>query len=307
MNSYRRIMQMKQDAPRIRSGEIEVPPLIPTGIGTLDKILNGGLPRHKLCVIAARTSHGKTATAVRFAVNIALTGRKVNVFWLEDDETEFDMRAIAVLARTPLPQVQAAYRSGTLDDIIDRIPKDRMDKWMNIRTVWMEKPYVAEVCEKIEMASKNSVVLIDHLGEIAYDKGQKFEVMGDGLRMIRASQRKAECLVVAMTQLNRDWDRRRSQSENPDQVRPVLSDIENSGQIEQIARVCIIAEKRHIRQGDADIPNGAYFYHLWKPYSSISECRWDDRTSTPENPEPIQVDPPIQVPAPWCDAEQDDD
>ena len=299
MNSHRRILQMKLDSSKIRSGEIEVPPIIPSGILALDAKLGGGFPRQKLCVIAARTSHGKTATAVRLAVNMGMRGRKVNVFWLEDDEQEFDMRAIAVLARTPLPQVQLAYRAGALDDIIDRIPKDRMDNWMNIKSIWLERPTVWDICERIEKASKNSVCLIDHLGEILYDKGPKYETMGDGLRAIRASARKAECLVIAMTQLNRDWDRRKSQSEDPDKVRPVLSDIENSGQIEQIARVCVIAEKRHLKQAEEDVPTGQYFYHVWKPYTAVAECRWDDKTATPDNPVPVTY-------APYQDVEKDD-
>jgi len=299
MNSHRRILQMKADSPKIRSGEIEVPPIIPSGILALDAKLGGGFPRQKLCVIAARTSHGKTATAVRLAVNMGMRGRKVNIFWLEDDEQEFDMRAIAVLARTPLPQVQLAYRTGTLDDIIDKIPKDRLDHWMNIKSIWLERPTVWDICERIEKASKNSVCLIDHLGEIVYDKGPRYETMGDGLRAIRASARKAECLVIAMTQLNRDWDRRKSQSEDPDKVRPVLSDIENSGQIEQIARVCVIAEKRHLKQAEEDVPTGQYFYHVWKPYTAVAECRWDDKTATPDNPTPITY-------APYQDVEKDD-
>jgi replicative DNA helicase len=300
MNSYRRILQMRDDSAKIRSGEIEVPPIIPSGILALDAKLGGGFPRQKLCVIAARTSHGKTATAVRLAINMGMRGRKVNVFWLEDDEMEFDMRAIAVLARTPLPQVQLAYRAGTLDDIIDKIPKDRLDHWMNIKSLWLERPTVWDVCERIEKASKNSVCLIDHLGEIVYDKGPRYETMGDGLRAIRASARKSECLVIAMTQLNRDWDRRKSASEDPDKVRPVLSDIENSGQIEQIARVCVIAEKRHIRQNEEDVPTGQYFYHVWKPYTAVAECRWDNGTATPDNPTPVTY-------APYQDVEKEED
>jgi replicative DNA helicase len=291
---------MRSDAPRIKSGELEVPPIIPTGIYALDNKLNGGLPREKVCVIAARTSHGKTATAVRLAVNMALAGRKVNVFWLEDSETEFDMRVIAALSRQPLPSVLAAYRAGTLDNVIDKIPRDKLDKWVNVRTLWMERPGIRDIAETIETkCSRNSVVLIDHLGEIAYEPGPKYETMGEGLRMIRAAARKSEVLVVAMTQLNRAWDQRKAASPNPDNVRPVLSDIENSGQIEQIARVCIIAEKRYVRQGDGDVATGQYFYHVWKPYAAVAECKWDGSTATPDNPDPVVV-------TPYQDGEDDD-
>lgn len=286
MNSYERIVRMRDEAHRIKDGIQQVPPIIPTGIVSLDHKLNGGLPRQKLCVIAARTSHGKTATAIRLAVNMTLQGRRVHVFWMEDDELEFDQRAIAALAREPIPAVQAAYRRGELDQVINRIPKDKMNMWPLLTTHWLERPSVDTVCQEIEKCEPNSVVIIDHLGEIGYDIGPKHEAMGNGLREIRKSQRKAKCLVIALTQLNRDWDRRKSQSDDPDRVRPVLSDIENSGQIEQVARVCIIAEKRHVREGEEQVPTGQYYYHVWKPYVAVAECKWDDRTSTPDNNDP---------------------
>lgn len=300
MNSYERIVQLRADAPKIRTGEIEVPPIIPTGIFNLDAKLNGGLPRDKLAVFAARTSHGKTATAVRLAVNMTLAQRRVHVFWLEDTEQEFDMRAIAALSQTPLQSVLAAYRAGTIDEVIDRIPRQKLALWPLPRTHAFERPTVTQLCEEIEKCERNSVVLIDHLGEIVYDIGPKFETMGTGLRELRKAARKAGVLLVCMTQLNRDWDRRKSQSDDPDRVRPVLSDIENSGQIEQVARVCIIAEKRHVRQGSEETPTGQYFYHVWKPYVAVAECRWDAKTATPDNHEPVIVKP-------YQDTDRDDD
>jgi replicative DNA helicase len=302
VNSYERIMSLRREAAKIRSGEVKVPPIIQTGIHALDAKLNGGIPTEKLCVIAARTSHGKTATAVRLAVNIALSKRFVNVLWLEDQEQEFDLRAIAALAHKPLTAVVAARRAGSLDEIIDSIREDRMTNWQYLRTHWLRRPDVGNVTKTITSMAENSVCILDHLGEIQYGAGPRYETMGDALRIFRDAAWTAKCGLIAMTQLNRQWDYRKAQSPNPDAVRPVLSDIENSGQIEQISRVCIIAEKRYVTNGNGQIaPTGQYIYHIWKPYEAIAECRWDDRTATPDNPEAI-----VYPPKPYQDPEGDD-
>ena len=283
MNSYERLASMAQLAPQIRSGEVEVTPIIATGIANLDLALGGGIPLNKLAVFAARTSHGKTATAIRLTANMVAAGRRVRVVWCEDDETEFDLRGLAVLAHEPFKDIIAAHRAGTLDEVWTRVPAVRRERWKNVETLCRERPTVRDVVALIRDSTRNDVVIIDHLNEINWGTGNKWELMGDGLRAIRAAARAARVLVIAMHQLNREWDRRKVASANPERVRPFLSDIENSGQIEQVARVCVIAEKVFKRQGEDEVPTGEYVYWVHKPSLAVARCRWDDRLCTPDN------------------------
>jgi replicative DNA helicase len=291
VNSYERLKAMAEAAPLVRAGKIQVTPIIPTGIWSLDKVLHGGIQQNKLAVFAARTSHGKTATAVRLAVNMVTAGLNVNVVWCEDDETEFDLRALGALVHKPIPAMSAAHRSGQIDTLWDNLDPARREAWKRLRTHCFDGTTVEQVADLIRSLPRGEVVIIDHLGELDYGPGPKFETMGQGLRLIRRAAREARVLAICMTQLNRDWDRRKSASQDPDKVRPVLSDIENSGQIEQVARVCILCERRHIRQGDEEVPTGEYVYHVWKPSVAIARCRWDERTDTPDNHDPVTYEP----------------
>lgn len=274
---------------KMAAGDYTPAPLVPTGINALDRVLHGGIPLNKLTVIAARTSHGKTATTVRLAVNMALAGRKVVVLWCEDEDVELDMRALSVLAGTPFPDVLDAYRAKRLGPIWGRVPERKREAWRaNCLSVRLDRPPPAEIADLAE-AHPGSVLLLDHLGEVDWGDGKKHELIGDGLRRIRTAMLTHRNLFVATTQLNRDWDRRKASSENPDRVRPCLSDIENSGQIEQVARVCVIAEKAMRKEGEEEVPTGEYRYHVFKPTLGTAICRWHEPTATPDNMEPVRL------------------
>ena len=273
------------------SGNYEVVEVYPTGIVALDKALGGGLPVNKVALFAARTSHGKTATAMRLAYNLAMQDRIVNVLWLEDDLDEFTLRSISLLANEPLIDVMGKYRRRGLAPVVNRIPQSHRDLWYTNASVdRMDRPSVADVCGYIRGMTPGAVLIVDHLGEINWGQGMKHEAIGDGFRKIRAAGLEAKVLVVCMTQLNRDWDRRKAASDTPDKVRPCLSDIENSGQLEQAARVCAILEK--MPENELGMP--AYAFHLFKPNIRGAICRWDEATCTPDNLPAVPVGENIQ-------------
>jgi replicative DNA helicase len=283
-NSHNRLVGLAR-------GDYEPPPLVPTGIHALDRALHGGIPLNKLAVIAARTSHGKTATAVRLAVNMATSGRRVVVLWCEDEETEFDLRALSLLSGTPFVDVLKAFRAKHLEPIWKRVPEPKKLRWQQCcHTSHLERPTPEQIADELAI-DPGVVYILDLLGEVDWGAGKKHELIGDGLRLIRTAALKSKCLFIGMTQLNREIDKRKAASDNPDKVRPVLSDIENSGQIEQVARVCIIAEKvTHWTEGD-EVPTGEYRYHVFKPTLAIATCRWHDALASPDNPEPVRLAP----------------
>jgi replicative DNA helicase len=266
-------------------------PVYATGLRQLDKAFRGGIPRNKVALFAARTSHGKSATPVRLAHNFAMAGHPVRVLFAEDEIVEFDLRSMAIMARMPLVDVFEAYRRRRMDEVRTRISAACMDKWSKVDTYNIMRPTVDEICQTITAAPSGAVFLIDHLGEVRWDPGVKHEAIGEGFRLMRQTAIKSKVLLIAMTQLNRDWDRRKAAADDPDSVRPVLSDIEASGQLEQAARYCAIME----RIFDGENPTGDYVFHVFKPDMRGAVVRWDDSTCTPDNPEPIVL-PPIKQP-----------
>lgn len=274
----------------IEAGDYTPSPIYSTGIHALDRALRGGIPVNKIALFAARTSHGKTATAMRLAYNFAMQDRMVTVLWCEDDEEEFSLRSIALLAKAPLVDVMEAYRAKKMARITKSIPGKDRDLWYtNVTVHTANRPTVKTVCEIIGNMVEGSTLIIDHLGEIDWGQGVKHEAIGDGFRKIRAVANEKKVLVICMAQLNRDWDRRKAASQNPEGVRPVLSDIENSGQLEQAARVCAVLEKVQDTNGEL-----AYCFHVFKPDIRDAMCRWDEATCTPDNPVPVPVGEAVQ-------------
>ena len=263
----------------IELGDYTPAPMYPTGINSLDRALRGGIPTNKIALFAARTSHGKTATAMRLAYNLAMADKMVTVLWCEDDEEEFTLRSLSLLAGAPLVDVMDAYRHKRVAKLTKDLPGKDRDLWYtNVNVVTVNRPTVAFVCSTIAAMAPGAVLIIDHLGELDWGQGVKHETIGDGFRKIRAAALAAKVLVICMAQLNRDWDRRKAASQNPDSVRPVLSDIENSGQLEQAARVCAIMEKVTDTNGEL-----GYCFHVFKPDIRDAMCRWDEATCTPDN------------------------
>jgi len=284
MNAYDRLQVLAD-------GDYDPAPVVPTGIHALDAVLRGGIPTNKVTVVAARTSHGKTSTAVRFTVNMVLSGQRVVVIWAEDEIVEFDLRSLSVLSGTPFPTVNDAYRAKGLAPIWARVPEAKRKAWrLNCSTDRVERPSPAQIAHLMTSSGcRRAVFILDLLGEVDWGDGKKHELIGDGLRFIRSAALASQNLFIGMTQLNRDWDRRKASSENPDRVRPVLSDIENSGQIEQVARVCMIAEKVMRREGEDEVATGEYRYHVFKPAMAVATCRWHEATATPDNKESLHA------------------
>jgi archaellum biogenesis ATPase FlaH len=264
---------------RAVKGQYEPPRSIPTGIRALDKAWDGGIPENKIAVIAARTSHGKTATTCRLAVNYIQQSRDVMVWWFEDDFSEPICRIASILSGMPLRQVFAKYRAKEFHQVRERIPDESLDAMnAHLEFIRKERPTVDHICETLKFAVPGSVHIIDHLGEINWGDGKKNELIGDGFRKLRKAALDSRVSMVCMAQLNRNWDNRKSQADDPEKVHPVLSDIENSGQLEQAARYLAIIEKPVVMEGMAYEP---YTFHVFKPVIRTAHCSWDPDLCVP--------------------------
>lgn len=88
---------------------------IPTGWPDLDALLNGGLSRGRLYVVAARPSMGKTAVAVNMAVHVAARGHGVVVYSLEQSRVELTERMLSTHSRARCPASRQTRSRHTSD------------------------------------------------------------------------------------------------------------------------------------------------------------------------------------------------
>lgn len=210
-----------------------------TGFADLDA-LTGGLKPGSLNIIAARPSMGKTALALNIAQfgEAADSEAPVLIFSLEMPRTQLVQRMISAESGINL----SSLIQGTFDASLFHHVKDACDVlsereiYINDSTSLSAMEFRAS-CRRFKMRHPSlALVVVDYLQLMSYEEkrseGRQQEV-SDISRMLKATARELNCPVVALSQLSR-------QAENRTDKRPQLSDLRDSGAIEQDADVVMM-------------------------------------------------------------------
>ncbi len=210
-------------------------PGLSTGFKDLDSKTTG-LQKSDLIIIAARPSMGKTAFALNIAQNAAFrAGAKVVIFSLEMGDTQLGNRMLAMEARVDSKKL----RTG------DLTPEDwesinmAVEKLSESRIIIEDTPgiNVMEIrnkCRRISAEGPIDLVVIDYLqmmGTTGRSENRQQEVSTIS-RSLKQLARELECPVIVLSQLSRAVE-----SVNRSDKRPLLSDLRESGAIEQDADV----------------------------------------------------------------------
>lgn len=212
---------------------------IPTGLQILDNYI-GGLQKTELYIMAARPSMGKTALALNLAINTERNGAKVIFFSLEMSSKSIGNRLASHVGGLNLNKFKNPYK------FFDQADKDHWHivtgEISEMDLVVFEKPAqsIAEMRSKIrkeirESNGKDVVVFIDYLQLIqARDiKATPHIQISQISRDLKQIAREFNIPVVCLSQLNRDVEKR-------DNKRPMMSDLRDSGSIEQDADVILL-------------------------------------------------------------------
>jgi len=206
---------------------------ITTGLDALDKKL-GGLFRQNLVVIGGRPSMGKTSLALKIAIANAAQGKKVAIVSLEMSVEELGQRVLSEKSQIPyfnfrnnsLTDVQLSQTTqaakGVMELPIAIIPK-------HVREV--ASIYAALKKQKARMGGLD-LVIVDYLQLMRAKGSGRTEQMTEVSLQLKHFAGLLDVPVVALSQLNRSL-------ENRDDKRPMLSDLRESGQIEQDADVVL--------------------------------------------------------------------
>jgi replicative DNA helicase len=229
----------------------------PSGFEDLDNI-TGGFQPGNLIILAARPSMGKSALMANFAENAALEGdRAVALFSLEMSEGELAQRFVASqasvkgddlrkgkVAPTRWPKIlQASNRLADSPLYID----DSSD--LSVLDVRAKARRLAQ-----QHADGLGLILIDYLQLMRSHAGvdNRVEAIGQISRGLKTLARELEVPVIALSQLNRGVEQRTDK-------RPVLSDLRESGAIEQDADLVMFVyrdeyyDKESEREGIAEV------------------------------------------------------
>lgn len=203
-----------------------------TGLIDIDRTL-GGLFPGDFTVIAARPAMGKTAMGLGLARACASAGKPALVFSLEMPGEQLALREMAAQSGATVSDVRAG-----------RISADQFDKMMvtardlgKFPILVSSKPYldmgvIASECARVKRRHGLGLVLVDYLQLISADghgDNRVWEISYIS-RRLKALAIEMNCPVVALSQLSRAVEQR-------DDKRPHLSDLRESGSIEQDADI----------------------------------------------------------------------
>ena len=206
-----------------------------TGFTDLDKLTTGFHP-HELIIIAARPAMGKTAFALNLATNIAQsTTKTVALFNMEMGAEQLAMRMIAAEGELD----QGKLKRGELDKndfnkIDEAVARLGNTNLVIDDTSGMSIGEIKAKCRRLASSENGlGIVIIDYLtlimGSTKY-QGNRQQEVSEISRSLKTMAMELDIPVVALAQLSRNVEQR-------DDKRPMLSDLRESGSIEQDADI----------------------------------------------------------------------
>ena len=264
-------------------------PGLSTGLSAVDAKITG-LNKSDLLLLAARPGMGKTSFALNIAINVAKSSQKtVAVFSLEMSAEQLVTRLLASEALVENGRLKTgSLRETDWQKIADAATiMNRLD----IRIDDNPMLTVADMNAKCRRLDNLGLVVIDYLqlmtsaGGKGHSGENRQQVVSDISRMLKIMAKELNVPVICLSQLSRANEKR-------DDKRPMLSDLRESGTIEQDADIvmflyrddyynedsekhniaeCIIAKNRHGETGKVEL--------RWVPeYTAFStlEHRYDD-------------------------------
>ncbi|MCG7963745.1 MAG: replicative DNA helicase [Candidatus Thiodiazotropha taylori] len=211
------------DLDRRATGEIKG---VMSGFMDLDKLTNGSRPG-QLVVIAGRPAMGKTTLALNIVENVAINEQlPVLLFSLEMEQTEIIDRLLSSQGQIPLQQLirgnLSTYDIGAVMEIINEVPLYIDD------TGAVSINQIRARAIRIKRKHGLSMIVLDYLQLIRAKAESRFQEVSEISRSLKALAKELDVPVIALSQLNRSLEQRANK-------RPIMSDLRESGQIEQDA------------------------------------------------------------------------
>ena len=264
-------------------------PGLSTGLSAVDNKITG-LNKSDLILLAARPGMGKTSFALNVALNVArASGKTVAVFSLEMSREQLAMRLLSSAAYVENYRLKTGnIRETDWEKIADAAGNLSL---MDIRIDDNPMLSVADMNAKCRRLDNLGLVVIDYLqlmtsaGGKSHGGENRQQLVSDMSRMLKIMAKELNVPVICLSQLSRANEKR-------DDKRPMLSDLRESGAIEQDADIvlflyrddyynedsekrniaeCIVAKNRHGETGKVEL--------RWMPeYTTFStlEHRYDE-------------------------------
>ncbi len=267
----RKVLEIAEAGSRGQQGFIAMPPLLTqvverietlygrdnpsditgtaTGFTDLDR-LTSGLQPGELIIVAGRPSMGKTALAINIAENVALDGKlPVAIFSMEMNASQIAMRMLGSVGKLN----QQDLRTGRLQD----------DDWgrlthalgrLNDAPIYIDESGALSALEvrarsrRLHRQNNLGLIVVDYLQLMSSNAGKASENRATEIseisRSLKALAKELHVPVIALSQLNRSLEQRPNR-------RPVMSDLRESGAIEQDADLILFIYRDEVYNSDS--------------------------------------------------------
>ena len=226
---------------------------VPTGFHDLDRQLSG-MQAGDLIILAARPSMGKTALAINIAEHVAVEeGLPVAVFSMEMGASQLAVRIVGSIGRID----QGHLRTGKLTD--DEWPRltEAIEKLRNVslhidETAGLTTSELRANARRLaRQCGKLGLIVVDYLQLMSVSSSMADEnratAVGEISRGLKMLAKELQCPVIALSQLSRGVEARTDK-------RPMMSDLRESGAIEQDADVIMFIYRDDYYNKDSKEP-----------------------------------------------------
>ncbi len=223
---------------------------VPSGFRDLDKLL-GGFQRSDLLILAARPGVGKTSVMLTLALKAAERGRTTAIFSLEMSAEQLVQRMVSGLSRV---DAQRLRLGNLLDDDWPRFT-EAIGHLAELPIFIDDTPALTPIqlrtkCRRLHSEHGMDIVFVDYLqlmtsGSRIENRVQEVSYLS---RSLKALAREMDVPVMTASQLSRAVEKRQDKH-------PVLSDLRESGSIEQDADVVMFIYRDELYHEDTELKN----------------------------------------------------
>jgi len=227
---------------------------VPTGFRELDELTNG-LHGGQMIVVAARPAMGKSTLALDFARAASIGHNQPSIFFsLEMGKAEIAMRLLSAEGAVPLQNL----RKGTLDQRDWTTVASTRGRINDTPLYIDDSPNMTLVeirakCRRLKQRVGLKMVIIDYLQLMTSGKRveSRQQEVSEFSRALKLLAKELQVPVIALSQLNRGPEQRQDK-------KPAISDLRESGSIEQDADMVILLHResvydKDVRPGEADL------------------------------------------------------
>ena len=228
----RRLKQLEKIAAD-RAAGVPVLTGLPSGVASLDEKI-GGLQPGIVTIVAARPGMGKSSLGLSIADGASAAGFGVHLFSLEDTEEAYADRALSRSSQVPAEQLRNAEISkGQAGDLALAVHKLRGRRWIVDGRSGVTAEEIVRAVRRHRRQNATNVVIVDYVQLVKRPaRMSPHEALSEIVTTLADAAKQDRMAYVVMSQLNRQIESRQDK-------RPQLSDLRESGSLEERAK-CVI-------------------------------------------------------------------